>query len=457
MAVPSAFMSFQVLTSHARHLISATWRSWRRLDKLGALRAGEIGESWRMANRAESELVPDKERREKLLGTLGELIGRGGAAPFLSPPVAPGEAAFPEPWQPSRSGVAALLRRLAWHGGVTGEVTVIDDRRGRRATEKVARTQVEVHEVSDRALSFTLSIVGEDDFVGTLAHEIGVVHAMRNRNDPDPYRASAQPVLTVDGERDLERGSIAAVYLGLGVLAANAAFQQYSRDGKNNGAYIPLEYDVVHAGYLEMSELAYLVAVQAIVRGADEPPAGLSPPQRDEVGDWIEVLAGQRAALREQLGLAADAQGATRPEVKPFDDVKVTAAEPLQRRAFRWHHKRPFLGGGLGFVIGSAVGFAIINGGMPPTAFPVLVLGGFVFGFLFGRGVEVTRCSACASVVPRQAQSCAKCKATLHGDIKSLNERLAAEEALEEREHARENGGENDGKNDREKEAQAAG
>lgn len=385
-----------------------------------------------MANRVESELVPEKARREQLLGVLAELVSRGSAAPFLLPPVVPGEAAFPEPWQPSRSGVAALLRRLAWHGGVTGEVTVIDDRRGRRATEKTARTQVEVHEVSEREMSFTMAFVGDDDFVGTLAHEIGVVHAMRNRDDPDPYRASAQPVLTLDGERDLERGSIAAVYLGLGVLAANAAFQQYSRDGKNNGAYIPLEYDVVHAGYLEMSDLAYLVAVQAIVRGADEPPAGLSPPQRDEVRDWLAALAGQRAVLREQLGIAEDAPATTRPEVKPFDDVQVTAAEPLQRRAFRWHHKRPFLGGLLGFGIGIAVGFAVLGAGLPPASFPVLTLGGFIFGFFFGRGVEVTRCSACATVVPRASQACAKCKARFHGDIRSLNERLAAEEALEE-------------------------
>lgn len=389
-----------------------------------------------MANRVESELVPDEARREKLLGVLGELIARGGAAPFLLPPVAAGEAAFPEPWQPSRSGVTALLRRLAWHAGVSGEVTVVDDRRGKRATEKVARTQVEVHEVSERALSFTLSFVGDDDFVGTLAHEIGVAHAMRNRSDsPDPYRASAQPVLTVDAERDLERGSIAAVYLGLGVLAANAALQQYSRDGRNNGAYIPLEYEVVHAGYVEMSDLAYLLAVQAIVRGADEPPAGLSPPQRDEVKDWLEVLAGRRAALREQLGIAADATGGERPAVAPFSDVEVREAEPLRRKAFRWHGKRPLLGGLAGLVLGVAFAEILLNAGLlPAVAFPPMALGGVVIGFWFGRQYHVTRCSACVAVVPARAASCPKCKATFHGDIQSLNERLAAEEALEERE-----------------------
>jgi hypothetical protein len=387
----------------------------------------------------ELELGPDEERRQTLLQVLGDLVARGGAAPFLLPPVEPGEAAFPEPWQPSRSGVAALLRRLAWHGGVAGEIVVVEDRRGRRATEKVARTQVEVHEVSERALSFTLSIIGEDDFVGTLSHEIGVAYAMRNRSDsPDPYRAAAQPVLTVDTERDLERGSIAAVYLGLGVLAANAAFQQYSRNGKANGGYIPLEYDVINAGYLAMSELAYLLAVQAIVRGADELPAGLSPPQRDEVKAWMEQLAGQRAALREQLGISADAASRARPAVAPFPGVAVNAAEPLQRRAFRWHLRRPLLGGFLGAGIGFVAGLAVTDvGGLPPVLFPLLPLGGIISGSIFGRRVDVTRCSACATVVPKTAQACAKCKATFHGDIRSLNERLAAEEELEEKERTR--------------------
>lgn len=58
---------------------------------------------------------PNVEAREHLLGVLGEFVARGGAAPLLLPPVAPGEDAFPEPWAATRSGVALLLRRLAWH------------------------------------------------------------------------------------------------------------------------------------------------------------------------------------------------------------------------------------------------------------------------------------------------------------------------------------------------------
>src|SRR5262249_35905166 len=160
--------------------------------------------------------------------------------------------------------------------------------------------------------SFVVNFIGSDDVVGTLAHEVGVVHAVLARGDgASPYRAAEVPMLEragaddrereVDPDRDLERGSIAAVYLGLGVMAANAAYQQSSQAGRFNGAYVPLEYEVIRAGYLPMSSLAYLLAVQATVRGDRDVPDGLSGPQRDEVGAWIDALRPDAQALRERL------------------------------------------------------------------------------------------------------------------------------------------------------------
>src|SRR5256885_1031009 len=90
---------------------------------------------------------------------------------------------------------------------------------------------------------------------------------------PERLRPTGAGGVDIDG-RDLERGSVAAVYLGLGVLAANAAYQQYTSSGRTNGAYMPLEYDVIKSGHLTMSELAFLLAVQAVARGEHEPPHG---------------------------------------------------------------------------------------------------------------------------------------------------------------------------------------
>ena len=376
---------------------------------------------------------PDAETRDHLLATLADLIARGGARPFLLEPIAPGAAAFPEPWQPTRAGTKLLLRRLLWHAGIDREVE-IDDRRfaGALPTECKPATRVELVEVHAVKAVFALGFIGDDDIVGTLAHEIGTVHAVLHRPDADdPYRTAEPPVLVADHDHDPERGSIATVYLGLGVLAANAAYQQYSSSGKFNGGYVPLEYDVLNAGALTMSDLAFLLAVQAVVRDEDTPPEGLGGPQRDEVAGWIRALAaaGGQAALCERLGITiAEADAAvSRPEVVRFPDVELEQDAPIAKNAFRWQTHR----GGVGLVAGTVLGigfaFGLSRGLMPFTA-----LGGATTGHLIGRRVRTPRCSACATIVRSDATTCWRCGAVLRGDIHSLNERLVAEERLEQ-------------------------
>jgi hypothetical protein len=235
-------------------------------------------------------------------------------------------------------------------------------------------------------------------------------------------------MITIDADRDCERGSIATVYLGLGVLATNAAYQQYSSNGRFNGGYVPLEYDVLRAGAVPMSALAYLLAVQTIVRGETDAPKGLAPPQRDEVGEWLKTLEGQRTALCERLGIAPGATSSARPEVTSIEDELPPLEEPPPRpTAFRWQTHR----GGVGFVSGAVMGlgiaFAVSRGMMPFT-----VLGGATAGHVIGRRVRAPRCSACATLVPEGATTCPRCGAALRGDIATLGERLEAEERLEE-------------------------
>jgi hypothetical protein len=394
-----------------------------------------------VAGQPELPEAPDPKRRKHLLGMLAELIACGGADPLLAPPVVPGADAFPEPWRPTRAGATVLLRRLAWHAGQHRAIVVRDERRGALATERKPETHVELTEVRENELALTLSFLGEDDVAGTLAHEIGIAHAVVARSaTKDPYRAPDQSVLTVDPDHDLERGSIATVYLGLGVLAANAAYQQYSRPGKFLGGHISLEYDVLRAGYVAMSDLAYLLAVQAVVRGVTALPRGLSPPPRDEATAWLDVLRDLRAELCVRLGIALDAVGvAERPAVQRFADLDGDAAtdsaetQAVGRRAFRWQMHRGFFGFGIGCA--GAIGAAIAIGSVMPIAGPVAacLIGGPVVGHLIGRRARITRCSACVTTVPARAERCAKCGATFHGDIASLSDRLEAEERLDER------------------------
>src|SRR5437763_4318149 len=160
---------------------------------------------------------PDAETRAHLLDVLAGFVAKSGAAPLLLPPVAPGEEAFPEPWAPRKSGVALLLRRLAWHAGLDRAVELEDRLAGAPPTERKPATTVELIEVRERSALFVLRFIGEDDVAGTLAHEIGIAWAVLHRPDgDDPYRTGKAPVISVDPDVDLERGSIATVYLGLG-------------------------------------------------------------------------------------------------------------------------------------------------------------------------------------------------------------------------------------------------
>jgi hypothetical protein len=374
--------------------------------------------------------VPNETRRERLLSVTADLVARGGAAQLVLPPVKPGGAAFPEPWKPTRGGIAALLRRLVWHAGGLGErsVAVDDQRLGAPPTERKPQTRVELTQVSTQELAFTVGFIGEDDIVGTCAHEIGVACAVMYRPDEtDPYRTQEQAVLSVDA-RDLERGSIATVYLGLGVLAANAAFQQYSSRVAVD-AYQPTVYEVHRAGYAEMSDLAYLLAVQAVIRGESTAPPGLGPPQKDEVTAWIETLATQAAMLRERLGVQDAERGTTRPKPVRFTDVDMSEDPKLgNRTGFRWETNRS----GAGMFAGLALGVGIAMAAAPSQlAFMSISMAGVGAGNVMGRRMRAIRCSNCSTVIGAGAQRCVKCGSLMRGDIKRLAERLEAEERLE--------------------------
>ncbi len=376
---------------------------------------------------------PALARCDELLLLLAAWIARDGAAGLLAVPVEPGRDAFPDPFEASAAGIRTLLRRLAWHAGVgldARTVTVRDERAGAPPTSRRPETTIEVTAIRRRELCATLGLIGEDDVLGTAAHELGVAYAAIVRSDPtDPYRAAELLEIAIEPDRDLEAGSLATVYLGLGVLAVNAAFQQYSRPGRFNGAYSPLEYDVIRAGYAPMSELAYLLAVQALIRGEPAPPAGLLPPQRDEVSAWLAALAGQGTAICERLGIAGAPRSEPRLRAEPFTDhdaLPVPPASPHAARAgFRWHGHRGGAGMIAGMVFGGVTAIAALH------YLPVFVVAGAGLGQVAGRRAQVTRCSLCAETVPRGASACASCGAVLRGDIRRLRDRLDAEEALE--------------------------
>src|SRR3569833_773611 len=160
--------------------------------------------------------------REALLETTAELIGRAGVERFMQQPVQPGAEMFPDQWARTRYGVSVLARRLALHAGLDHAIEHKERKASTPPTERKPATRIECIEVTRDAARFARGFLGTDDIVGTLAHELGVAFAVLHRNDKDgPYR-SQEPELLEPDTHDSKRGSIATVYLGLDVLAANA-------------------------------------------------------------------------------------------------------------------------------------------------------------------------------------------------------------------------------------------
>ena len=380
---------------------------------------------------AEPEL-PSLAARDALLQTTAELIARAGVERFMMEPVQPGAQMFPDHWARTRYGVSVLARRLALHAGLDRAIEIEDRRAGAPPTERKPATRVECIAVTASEARFALGFLGTDDVVGTIAHEIGVAFAVQHRHDKNgPYRSQEPKILEPDGH-DSERGSVATVFLGLGVIAANAAYQYYSWAGRFNGAYEPLEFQIVRATHVPVSSLAYLLAVQAVVRAPDgkaTAPAGLEGPQRDEVAAWLKILRGQRTDLRARLGIPADVAATPRSAPEPFSDVETDEEldQVVRKNAFRWRTHRGGVGLIAGTVFGVSVAMFVASRGMVPWA----ALGGATGGHVLGRRVRVPRCSACASIVLDDAAQCPHCGALLRGEIASLSDRLDAEERLE--------------------------
>src|SRR5262249_52456623 len=149
----------------------------------------------------------------------------------------------------------------------------------------------------------------------------------------------------------------------------------------------------------------YLLAVQAVVRGATQPPAGLAAEQRRAVEGWIAELRDRTGELRARLGIGAEAEEAReRPAVVRFDDEAV-ADETPRKTAFRWRTHRA----GVGALAGGALGFGIALALASTGGFAAIIIGGALGGHLIGRRVQVPRCSACATVLSKDAATCPRC------------------------------------------------
>ena len=258
-----------------------------------------------------------------MLSDLATLIARGGSWRFLHGPVAAAdEAHYPDPWDETRAGVARVIARTLWHAHAPFDATLEDVRTPGAQREALLRnTLLRLARVDDRGARFVLQHIGNDDVAGIAAHEVGRAFVGWLGRGGHPFRATPD-----DGLPGPAIGSLATVYLGLGVVAINAAY--YSRaGGKGDGTH---SHAIGRAGGVDVDDLAFLLAVQAEVRD-DVLPAldSLRPTQTKAVATWRAVLENHEDELRQLLGLNDGADDSPAPDRPPTPRPVTIAAGVL--------------------------------------------------------------------------------------------------------------------------------
>ncbi|HET7500036.1 MAG TPA: hypothetical protein VFK02_03510 [Kofleriaceae bacterium] len=378
-----------------------------------------------------------------MLSDLATLIARGGAWRFLhGPVVAADEAHYPEPWEETRAGVARVLARTLWHAHAAFDATLEDARApGMQKDGLLRNTLLQLTDGDGHAARFVLHHIGNDDVAGIAAHEVGRAFVAWLAREGHPFRAAPE-----DGLPAPALGSLATVYLGLGVVAANAAYHSRT-GGKVTGNLAVYSHVVGRAGGLDVDDLAFLLAVQAEVRDDVLDALGsLRPTQAEAVAAWRAVLEDHEDELRQLLGLdaaadqvaAPDRPAAPRPvSIEAAVDEALLGKRNHGKRVFRVPASRVRIEGLLGGMLGLFAG-----GGMAGAVLPAVsglrigvVVGTTMIGFLVGhaRGTrkKLYRCATCESFLDRAATVCPACGGTIAGDIAHRGLRLDAEEALE--------------------------
>ncbi len=284
-----------------------------------------------------------------------------------------------------------------------------------------------VHAERER-FAFALTSIGNDDVAGIVSHAIGHAYATSCASDGHPFRSA-------EGSANTALGSLAAVYLGLGALAANAALHDRSA-GENLGQRAIHAHQIARAGGAPWQDLAFALAVQATVR--DDVLAALTTlhaSQAELVAAWCDVLDAHEPELARMLALG-DVASETPPDRPAVPRAAVVHAEHAERDLVRANlGQRVFRvpassrAAEHGFY-GALASIPVVLLGAPLVALGVGVAG-IVAGSVYGKRFKRFRCASCGSFVARDATECRMCGGRIAGDIARASDRLDAEEALE--------------------------
>lgn len=381
----------------------------------------------------------------QVLEELSLLIEKGGAGHFLDAPVVRAdERDFPEEWSPTRACLERLLLRLFWLTYVDLDVAVADLRTGRFDPSKILRrSAIDWIETREGTAVFQLEEIGNDNVAGHLAHEVGRAFAAWVEGPP-LYR-DAEPAAPTS-----RQASVAAVYLGLGVVATNAS--QYHRLGaEQRGREAVTEWEVVTTGGLSPRHLLLLLAVQAVLRGKlEEAHHTLRADLLDELRGLVATLTPRRKEIADHLGLDLSApRPALERDERPATVSDSERPEKERKKRFegmsaqRTMQHRLFHGVAIGLVsalLGLALSIWLVERGhleLPGSLEKLFYSASFVapmaLAMFQGWKSRYPLCGACLAPISPLATTCATCGATLVSpeELRRLREETEEREVAE--------------------------
>jgi hypothetical protein len=251
------------------------------------------------------ELLPTPSRRTFIVRALETLRRQRGDASFVKGRIfEPGDRDFPDRWEASEAGVAALTRRILRHADLAwldadvagfrraggGRDLAVGNRVASYQHEGVAAWYAGIDDETSRCL-FGVDLDGLDEgasVVGTMCHE--VAHAYRDVHDVAVDDRTTEEHLT----------DLTTVFLGFGVLTTNASYT-YRSEGIAGASMRGHRWSHQKRGYLSPAEMAYALAYQIGLRGGREAAhvaSLLEPTQRDCFEAALEELGVREAPAR---------------------------------------------------------------------------------------------------------------------------------------------------------------
>ncbi len=380
---------------------------------------------------------------------LRSLIERDGADRFVSAPVVvPSQELFPERWTADAAAVATTLRRLLGLVGIDEPAVHVIDH-SPMASDGLGAPEIEFLALTDRGLfEFELVSLGEpDDLLGAACHEVGRAYlAVSDRGaSGSPFRDAAVP--SEDRSVEAARGSIAAVYLGLGIPAVNAAHSAH-HGGYMNGTMAVTEWAITTAGGLSASAIEFALALQLTLRDRDDERAlaskQLGTNQRVSVTRWEQRIAADRDEWASRLGLPPRGEwpAPASPVIPPTPPGRHTIEVPVSEDevarfnaghpVFRVVHRNTVSYAVFGSLLGFAVGMLLARFVAPAFALASGTALGLVGGIVLGRLTIYHKCSdrECDWIIPPGDDECPGCGGHIVGELQNANDRLEALEQL---------------------------